>query len=239
MKSASLRRLKGFITLILNRKRQVWNQEFRPNFFRSSFTSELPFAAFIFMRAQGLPVLEAAHLLHLSACLPPAQGSLEVEQAEHRRPSVTVGTVVRGGRERTRRVFDPLPGHFGLRWHIVFRRWVGGEPGPLSLKREVATKKAQKTQGDNRRSPRDKEGHRILAGGETTDRGFEKQSVSPRVWKVTDIGSGETTGRGFEKQLVFPRDLEGHRILAISGETTGTGNRKTIRAPAGRWTELH
>ena len=46
------------------------------------------------MSAQGLPVLEAAHLLHLSACLPPAQGSLEVAQDEHRGPSVTVATVV-------------------------------------------------------------------------------------------------------------------------------------------------
>ena len=94
MKRASLERLKDFIRLILNLKRQVWNQEFRPNFFRIRHASELPLAAFILMSAQGLPVLEAAHLLHLSACLPPAQGSLEVAQDEHRGPSVTVATVV-------------------------------------------------------------------------------------------------------------------------------------------------
>lgn len=150
MKRASLPGLKGFISLILNLKRRVWNQEFRPKFFHIRHTSESPLAAFILMSAQGRPVLEAAHLLHLSAGLPPAQGSLEMEQAEHRRPSVAVAMVVRGGRERTWRVFDPLPGHFGLRWHIVFRRWVEDEPGPLSLIKSEP-QKAQKAHRGSRK----------------------------------------------------------------------------------------
>jgi len=76
----------------------------------------------------------------------------------------------------------------------VFRPWVVGEPGPLSLKRG-SHKKAQKAQRGSRRKankhngmvgvPRDLEGHRILAGGETT--GTDRKTM--RLSQITQVAT--------------------------------------------------